>query len=146
VLFGPGGIGPMANDSQVLNLLRGLIILLLYQGIGEAITRYSGMPIPGPVIGMILLFLTLNLSGSKILLKFKYRGFKHTGLEHTAHLLIRGLPLMFIPACVGIFFLPNTQADQWPAIVGVIVLSTLVTLTATALVMKWLLRSEAKHP
>ena len=131
----------MANGSQALSLLRGLIILLLYQGMGEAITHYSGIPIPGPVIGMILLFLTLNLSGRKISLRFK-----HTGLEHTAHLLIRGLPLMFIPACVGIFFLPNTQTDQWPAIVGVIVLSTLITLTATALLMKWLLRSEAKHP
>ena len=137
VLFRPRRAGPMASSSQALklNMLRGLAILLLYQGIGEAITYFSGIPIPGPAIGMVLLFLTLTYSGRKM----------PQWLGHTSHFMIRWLPLMFVPACVGIFFLPDTQADQWPAIVSVIVLSTLITIAATAVVMKWLLRPEAKH-
>jgi holin-like protein len=135
VLFRPRRAGPMASSSQALNMLRGLAILLLYQGIGEAITHFSSIPIPGPVIGMVLLFLTLTLSGYTM----------PQWLGHTGHFMIRWLPLMFVPACVGLFFLPDTQADQWPAIISVIVLSTLITIATTAVVMKRLLRPEAEH-
>ena len=110
-------------------MLKGLFVLLLFQGIGEAVSHYSGLPIPGPVIGMILLFVYLQLSSRELSI----------GLGDAAHFMIRWLSLMFVPACVGFFFLTNIPTDQWLAVIGVIVLSTLVTMVITALLMKYLL-------
>lgn len=108
-------------------MLKGLLILLLFQGIGEASSYYSGLPIPGPVIGMVLLFVYLQLRSRELPL----------GLGDAAHLMIRWLSLMFVPACVGFFFLTKIAPDQWLAIIGVIVISTLVTMIVTALFMKY---------
>lgn len=109
-------------------MLKGLLALLLFQGIGEAASHYSGLPIPGPVIGMILLFVYLQFSSREL----------SGGLGDAAHFMIRWLSLMFVPACVGFFFLTKIPANQWPAVIGVIVISTLLTMVITALLMKYL--------
>lgn len=110
-------------------MLKGFLTLLLFQGIGEALSHFTGLPIPGPVIGMLLLFGYLQFSGRELT----------SGLGDTAHLMIRWLSLMFVPACVGFFFLTNIASDQWLAIVAVVVISTLVTMVAAALLMKHLI-------
>lgn len=110
-------------------MLKGLLALLLFQGIGEAASHYSGLPIPGPVIGMILLFIYLQLSSSELSI----------GLGNAAHFMIRWLSLMFVPACVGFFFLTKVPANQWLPVTGVIVISTLVTIIITALLMKYVM-------
>lgn len=40
-------------------MIKTISLLLLYQLVGELLVRVLGLPIPGPVIGMALLFLTL---------------------------------------------------------------------------------------
>ena len=79
-----------------MNLLRGLAVLTLFQGIGEGISHIAGIPVPGPVIGMVLLFLALQFSHTET----------PAWLGRTGHSLIRCLSLMFLPACTGLFFLP----------------------------------------
>lgn len=115
-------------------MLKGLLVLLLFQGIGEVISHYSGMPIPGPVIGMILLFTSLQLSTHTL----------SAGLGEAAHFMIRWLSLLFVPACVGFFFLTTTPSSQWLAIAGVIVLATLVTMVVTATLMTHLLAKQSE--
>jgi len=107
-------------------MLRGLLALLLFQGIGEAVVYFSKAPVPGPVVGMLLLFLTLQFSRIEL----------PAWLGEASHFLIRWLSLMFIPACVGFFFLPTVETNQWLAIIGVIVLATLTTMVITAWLMK----------
>lgn len=108
-------------------MLRGLLTLVLFQGIGEALVHLSRLPIPGAVIGMLLLLACLQL----------YHGELPNWLGEAGHFMIRWLSLLFVPACVGLFFLPHIETQQWLAVVGVIVLATLVTMIATALFMKW---------
>jgi holin-like protein len=115
-------------------MLRGLITLIVFQGIGEAIAHTSGAPIPGPVIGMLLLFLALQLSNQEL----------PAWLGKAGHFMIRWLSLLFVPACVGFFFMPSIDANQWISVVGVIVLATLLTMTASALLMKQLLKPIPK--
>ena len=40
-------------------MLAGLTWLLVYQCIGEILVHWTGLPVPGPVVGMVLLFVTL---------------------------------------------------------------------------------------
>lgn len=116
-------------------MLRGFLALLIFQGIGEAAVYFSGIPIPGPVIGMVLLFLALQLSNQGLPI----------GLGEASHFMIRWLSLMFVPACVGFFFLATMETSQWLAITGAIIFATLVTMILTALLMKYLLTKQQKN-
>lgn len=100
-------------------------VLLICQCIGEGIAYALRLPVPGPVIGMMLLFCALVLRPSLL-----------DKIQATGDELLRHLSLLFVPAGVGIFGAAATLQGQWPAIIAAVVLSTLVTLAATALVMR----------
>ena len=44
-----------------MQFLNGITLLLVYQLIGEITVRLLGVPIPGPVLGMVMLFVTCLL-------------------------------------------------------------------------------------
>jgi holin-like protein len=100
-------------------------ILLLYQCLGEGLVLLLGLPLPGPVAGMLMLFATL-LASPRLL----------TALERTAGELLRHLSLLFVPAGAGIVVAASGLGGQWLAIVASLVASTALTLAVTALVMR----------
>ncbi len=117
----------MATVAQKLIAAgKGLTLLIAFLWLGEGIASYTQIPVPGSVLGMLLLFAALRL----------HPGTAPEWLANTAHQLIALLPLFFIPAGVGIFFLPDGFATQWPALLGAIILGTLVSITLTGLVLK----------
>lgn len=71
-------------------MVKGFFILLLFQCAGEAISHFFLPLIPGPVIGMILLLLTLLITRQE----------QHVSSTSTA--LIQNLVLFFLPAGVGL--------------------------------------------
>ena len=110
-------------------MIRGLAVLLTFQLVGEALTRVFDLPIPGPVIGMLLLFLVL------------------LGREDTPRLLrapsealLRHLALLFVPATVGVVVQLELIADDWLPIVVAVVVGTAVTMAVTALTVRALVR------
>lgn len=115
-----------------MNMLRGLATLVCFQAIGEALVNLTQIPIPGPVIGMVLLFAALQLTGLET----------PAWLGETGHFMIRWLSLMFLPACTGLFFLPDIAADQWLPILGAMLIGTLLTMVVTALLMNKLMPGE----
>ncbi|GAB3452408.1 CidA/LrgA family protein [Massilia terrae] len=115
-------------------MLLALAILLVFQCVGEGIAFLSGWPIPGPVIGMLLLFASL-LAWPRL----------HELLEQTATQLLRHLSLLFVPAGVGIIVAAASGRGQWLAIAVALVCSTLLTLAVTALVMQ-ALAGNPKEP
>ncbi|MES3021730.1 MAG: CidA/LrgA family protein [Pseudomonadota bacterium] len=100
-------------------------VLLICQCIGEGISYALHLPVPGPVIGMMVLFCALVLRPTLL-----------DTIEATGDELLRHLSLLFVPAGVGIFAAAATLQGQWAALIGTVVVSTLATLTATALVMR----------
>ncbi len=110
-------------------MLLAFAILLIYQCVGEGIAFLTGWPIPGPVIGMLLLFASLLVFPRL-----------HNVLEQTATELLRHLSLLFVPAGVGIIVAGAFGRGQWLAIAVALVCSTLLTLGVTALVMQALAR------
>lgn len=112
-----------------MQLLNGLLILLVFQCLGEAVSGYFSLDIPGPVIGMLLLFLGMSLRGSA-----------PAAVVRSSQTLIPLLAIMFMPAATGIFFLGPKFSDQWPAILGAIVIATVLSLLFNGLLMKWLAR------
>lgn len=117
-------------------MIGALTILLLFQLIGEVVVRWSGAPAPGPVVGMVLLFLLL-----------RWRKTLPDALRATAETLLTHLSLLFVPAGVGVMQYGGLLAREWLAVAIALVLSTLITLAVTALVMKAVLRHApgARH-
>ena len=107
-----------------MQFINGLTILLVYQLIGEITARYFSLPIPGPVLGMLMLFVTLAIKGSV-----------HSTLEKTATGLLSHLSLLFIPAGVGMMVHFDRIANEWIAISIALVLSTIITLIGSATIM-----------
>ncbi len=111
-----------------------LTLLLVCQLAGEVLVRLLGAPVPGPVVGMALLFAGLAI-----------RGGVPDGLQSLAGGLLQHLSLLFVPAGVGVILHLQLIADEWPAITASLLISTVATIAVTALVMRALSRPEAKQ-
>lgn len=108
-------------------LIRYLALILACQLAGETITVATDIPVPGPVIGMMILFTGLLLR----------RGLPE-GLAIAGGGLLRHLALLFVPAGVGVMLHVPRLADEWWPILLAIVPGTLIAIAITALVMQWL--------
>lgn len=111
-------------------MIRGFIILLTCQLLGELIARALDVPVPGGVIGMLLLFIGLLLN----------QGVPE-GVEQVSQGVLRHLALYFVPASVGIMTMGPLLAQEGVRIGVVMVLSTLIPLVACGYLLdKWLAR------
>lgn len=115
-------------------MLRGLLVLLLFQCLGELIKAFTGTVLPGAVIGLLLLLVTLMVLGGP-----------DTSLEKVSDGLIGHLALLLTPPSVGLWFLGDRLDGQWPAIIAALLGGTVATLLVTTLLFKWLL-SRQRQP
>ena len=115
-------------------MLAAFAVLLIFQCLGEALTFLLSLPIPGPVVGMLLLFFVLL--GSPALM---------ATMEATANELLRHLALLFVPAGVGIIVSAHNVQGHWPAVICAILVSTLLTLVVTALVMRHVIAGRREN-
>jgi holin-like protein len=114
-------------------MLASLTTLLVLQLLGEVIARGLDLPVPGPVLGMLLLFLWLVL-----------RSGPDQELQMTSNTLLQHLSLLFVPAGTGIMVHLHRVGDEWLPLLLSLIFSTAATLAVTALVMKACLRGTAR--
>ena len=106
-------------------MLGALTLILVCQLAGEVLVGITGLPVPGPVAGMLLLLAGLFA-----------RGRVDDGLDTTATGLLSHLSLLFVPAGVGVMVHWESLRSGWVALGLALVLSTLIGLVVTALVMQ----------
>jgi len=109
--------------------------LLVFQLLGEVISKGLDLPLPGPVVGMALLFLGLVI-----------RGELPDGLKDTAGGLLKHLSLLFVPAGVGVMMHLHLLKDEWQPISAALVVSTVLTIAVSALVMVGLSKLFGSDP
>ena len=115
-------------------MLEYFTLILVCQLIGEFAVTMIDIPFPGPVVGMVLLFLFLLL-----------RGKVPEQLAHVSSALLNNLSLLFVPAGVGVMaHFELLTADIWPLSVA-LVASTLLTVVVTAVVMVWLNKRSSEY-
>ncbi len=112
-----------------MNGLRGLALLLAFQSVGELIARGLSLPIPGPVIGMILLLLALRVP------------LVREPVAACANFLLTHLSLLFVPVGVGVMTHLDLVTQYGGRMLVAIVLSTWIGIVVTALVL-YLLRKK----
>lgn len=116
-------------------MLYGLATLLGCQLAGEAVVRLSGLPLSGPVVGMVLL-------AGAMLARVPFP----EGVDDVADGLLKHLSLLFVPAGVGIVQHLGTLSHQGLRLMLVILVSTVVTIAVTAVVFAALARSLGAAP
>lgn len=109
-------------------MLGALTLLLVYQLIGEVTVQLLHLPVPGPVVGMLLLFVTLIL-----------RGEASSTLRDTANGLLQHLSLLFVPAGVGVMVHGALISAEWLPIAAALIGSTALTMVVTAFVLRALM-------
>ncbi|MBC7942232.1 MAG: CidA/LrgA family protein [Chitinophagaceae bacterium] len=110
--------------------LRGLALLLLCQSAGELLARAFGLPLPGPVLGLLLLWGLLWWPPLR------------APAAAVAEPLLTHLSLLFVPVGVGVVTHLALISQYGGRIALALVASTLVGLAVTALVLRALLRAQ----
>lgn len=106
-------------------MIEALTVLLIFQLIGTIIAHAAGWPIPGPVIGLVLLLGLLA-----------WRGGPSARLHETSQGLLRQLGLLFVPAGVGIVDELHVLKVDALAIAVAVPISTLLALAVTGFLMQ----------
>jgi holin-like protein len=110
-------------------VIASLSLILLCQLAGEIFVRGLTLPMPGPVIGlMLLLVLLLARDRFPVLARGPLQG---DGVENASRGLLANLSLLFVPAGVGVVQKLDLVAEHGIAFLGVLAISVMVTLVAT---------------
>lgn len=123
----------LGHFANLYSMLSALTTLLVFQLVGEVLARSLDLPVPGPVIGMLLLFLALVL-----------RGGPSQELRTTGQTLLQHLSLLFVPAGTGIMVHLSRVGNEWLPLLLSLLISTAAALAVTALVMKWCQRAAGE--
>ncbi|MDC1256408.1 CidA/LrgA family protein [Pelagibacteraceae bacterium] len=114
-------------------MLKSIFIIFLFQLIGESAQKYFELTVPGPVIGLILLLMSI------ILLKNNKNFFVNkvkNEISSTAIHISNYLSLLFVPIGVGVVMHLSYLEKNYIEVLGVIFFSTILTIGFTALVME----------
>ena len=115
-------------------LLTGLTVLLLCQSAGEALVQLLGLPLPGPVVGLMLLPPLLQWPAVR------------PSVEAAATTLLTHLSLLFVPVGVGVVAHLALLQQYGMRMLVAIVVSAWIGLAVTALVLRALLPREDVAP
>ena len=113
--------------------LRGLALLLLFQAVGEGLVLALKLPFPGPVVGLLLLLFALRWPVVR------------EPAQAAAELLLAHLSLLFVPVGVGVITHLELVSRHGAHLVAVIVLSTWTGMAVTALLLRALLKRDARE-
>lgn len=109
-----------------------LTLILFCQLIGEIATKVTNLPVPGPVVGMVILFSWLTI-----------RRNVPVELESVSSFLHRYLPLLFVPAGVGVIANFDLLLSSLAPFAGAILIGTAVTIGVSGVIMQQLLKRYA---
>lgn len=123
-----------------MNMVQPLALLLFCQLLGEVIARTLYLPVPGPVVGLVLLCVWLA-----------FRLYRHADLEKeqvtpTADGFLAVLGLLFVPAGVGVVQQLGIIGQYGPALVVTVFGSTIITLLVTVYTFLLVRRFTGHNP
>jgi holin-like protein len=90
--------------------MKGLLVLLGFFGLGTLANRWLHVPMPGNLLGMLLLTVCLCLGWVKL-----------ETVERTGSFLLKHMMLFFVPIMVGVAqYLDVLKQDPWPVFVSLL--------------------------
>ena len=114
-------------------MLRAIFVIFFFQLLGEALKKIFEMRIPGPVIGLILLLITLIfLKRFKTTIVNKLRN----DVLSTSNYILSYLSLLFVPIGVGVVMHLSYLENNLFKVLVIVFISTILTIGLTAFLME----------
>lgn len=126
----------MSRAALLPPVLLGLLVLVLAQMVGLAIEELLGLPIPGVVLGLMLLVVLGVLRPTRAVVR---------AAEPAATPLLQHLQLLFVPPGVGIVLELETLAQNALALALAVGGSFVLTLLVAGWVLQALLRWQDRR-
>jgi holin-like protein len=117
--------------------VKGFVWLMAFWLLGELVVRAVSLPIPGQLVGMVALFVSLRLGWVKL-----------DWIKAAAQLLLSHMMLLFVPVVVGVMLYYRVLAEAWLPVSAAVILGTLIVLLVSGGTVKLLERTrdrEAHH-
>ena len=123
-------------------MLRSIFVIFFYQLLGEFIKKFFEIRIPGPVIGLILLLVTLIF-----LKKFKKTAINNLKADviNTSNYILSYLSLLFVPIGVGVVMHLSYLENNLFRVLIIVFISTILTIGGTAFLMEKINRKLIKN-
>lgn len=114
-------------------MLYAITALFALQLLGEAIVHFTHLPLPGALVGTLLLLAALIVHGRT-----------PQALERVGTVLLQNMMLLFIPVIAGVMLEFDNLARQWQPFVLACIVGAAITFVATLLSFRWMLRWQAR--
>lgn len=116
-----------------MKYVKQLLIILSISFVGELLNLYIPLPVPGSIYGMVILFIAL-LTGI----------IKLESVAQTGKFLIDIMPIMFIPAGVGLITKWSALREILLPVVIIIVVTNITVMVATGRLSQRIIRKVEK--
>jgi holin-like protein len=114
-------------------LLKQFSIILSIYLLGELLQKTLGLPVPGNILGMLILFFCLLAGVIKLEMIYRISDF-----------LLDNLAFFFLPAGVSLITCFAVLEGKWTAVLGVSVISTIIILGVTGLTVEFVKKFSQK--
>lgn len=108
-----------------MKMIRGIAIILLFYFIGECLSYLIGGFVPGNIIGMVLLFLSLY-----------FKAVKPDEVRDVANAFTRNMAIFFIPAGAGLLGSYGIISKFWMSILIICSVSTVLVIAVVGLIQQ----------
>jgi holin-like protein len=115
----------------MMKYIRQFFLILIISLIGEVLNYLLPLPIPASIYGMVLLFAGLMTGIIKL-----------ESVKETGSFLIEIMPLMFIPAGVGLITSWETIQRIFVPVIVIVVVTLITVMAATGLVSQTIIRKS----
>lgn len=115
-----------------MKFFRESILLLSIYFVGEIISKGLNLPIPGNIIGMILLFILLSTNVLKV-----------EKVENLANFFLDHLAFFFIPAAVGLMTSFASLKGSIFKIILLCILTTIIVISVTAVTVEFICKRKS---
>lgn len=119
---------------QVIRVIAQIGILTVYYLIGDFIVKATGLIIPGSIIGLVLLWLSLYLK----ILPVKF-------IQDGVSFLLAFLTLFFIPSTVAVINYPELLTKTGVLLMLAVIMSTIFTLVVTGKISQYIEKRENRQ-
>lgn len=124
----------LEKELIALRYLKQFAIILLISFCGEVLHCFIPIPVPASIYGLLLMLLALCTHTIKL-----------SSVRETGKFLIEIMPIMFIPAAVGLLDSWGVLRPVWLPVAVITVVTTVAVMAVSGLVAQWVIRREKKE-
>lgn len=114
-----------------MQLLKGLAIIFGFSFIGDLLSNYLSVSLPGSIIGLLLLFISLKVK----IIKLK-------DVEDVSDTLQKNMAFLFVPLVVSLSLQFDLFKDSYLSLIAIILITTVITYIFVAKVSEKVLEDE----